>query len=309
MSVKSEIRQEFVDLGESMKNYVVAAVSTIIVLIIAVAIIASQVFMSTMGFRLSWIIAAAAIMVISIFVTFGFYLSFISRLGKAGRVSGYPDLMTAHNYYLGAIIVGIVGVLLIIFVPLGSLMTFMSTTMPTPRMVLDVVVPIVVGAVLIGLVPAILNILGAFRLNAWANWYAFSHGASFTAKRIYDGSNLIKWGAIVTIIPMVSIVGAIMSFVGFYQTGAGFVSEFERATVPSEQVRREVVTAPMPMGTQTTQEGTKNIPFVTPSVAPNVVPTVAPTSTPSPLVRFCGKCGSRVETDNARFCVTCGSSL
>ncbi len=297
MSVKSEPRQEFVELGISMKNYVIAAVSTVLVSVVGAAIIAYLVLTPAIGFRIGGIAIGATFIVISLLVTFGFYVSYVSRLGKVARTSQHLDLTAAHNYYLAGIIVGVIGVLVIIFVPLGSMMNFMSIPTPTPAMIADIAVPIIVAAILVGLVPAILNILGAFRLNAWANWYAFSHGTSYSARRIYDGSNVMKWGSIVTLIPMVSIAGGIMSFVGFYLTGSGLVSEFERETVISEPKRQEVISPPIQPVTSATAEGPKSI------------PTIPPNSTVSPLIRFCGKCGTKIEVDNARFCVACGSSL
>lgn len=294
MSIYLENRQIFADLGKRMRNYALSVVIFAGISLLLVAILISLAFNLHFGRIWGFGIGMLVSMIILGIGVFVFYIQFIIGLGKTAHATNQPDLQRSYKCYMWAIITTIIGVVLIIILVFSLMFMMMIQYSPSENQLygdmyqaMAPLIGLVIVIVIVALVPVILQIMAAMSLYAWGDVYASQLPASYHARTIKHGGDLIKWGAILSIIPYVGFISSILEIVGFYQMGNGLMKEFS-GNLPSISPTAYVTTTDLPA--QPTQI-VKELP-----ISPN-----APSG-----AKFCMYCGVSFPVSDPHFCPQCG---
>lgn len=121
-------------------------------------------------------------------------VQFISSLYRCAQLTGDPNLNEAHKMEKYALFLSILcivfGLVLILFLWIGLLLI---------------------------IVPFILKIISSISIEKWS--HVFDNTQSYAVNDITKNAELIKIGAILSIVPFINIIGSIVYFVGVHKMG------------------------------------------------------------------------------------------
>ncbi|TFH30211.1 MAG: hypothetical protein E4G98_02480, partial [Promethearchaeota archaeon] len=152
------------------------------------------------------------------------YIQYLLRLKSAAEIVGDPNLQDHYKNELRVIIVGvaavIVGIIMVFSFLQGMLANF--STMGTEysseleSSIISLLMRIflwilILGA--LGILSLIFSILSVIKLDDWAEGLLHQYGPNMGT--IKEGTNLVKWGRIAAVIPIVNYIAPIIMLVGY----------------------------------------------------------------------------------------------
>lgn len=307
------VREAFFNLGKAMRTYVLTiflgGLLTIIVSVGSIMSLVDSIYSDNMP-SFSLLLLPLIFIFLYIVAVFVLYCLFLSNLGKVSKLTGIPQLQKAYTYYLWAFLSGfiVVGVIFLLFFglfasTLNSIFSdYSGSSDSLMGMFMGSFMIYVILIVVAVLVPTILKIIGVLAFSDWAVYSHQSNSLSPFIRQVKEGSDLMKWGTILSIVPFVSSIAELLELIGFFQVGSNLMKEYGPQTNPNP-VQFQSYGSP-PQDYQQTQRISSNY-----SPYPSSIPTSSPTQTTK--IRFCPHCGGNLENlgGNPRFCPSCGRNL
>ncbi len=246
-----------------------------------------------MGYIMVQSIMSLVISATSIYM-FVRYILYLVRLKSVAEIVGDPNLQDHYKNEIRAIIVSVVTSIvaaITVFVLIRELLVFieemdvidssnveefnsamMSFVMKSMMWIL------ILGA--LGIITLIFRIISAMKLDEWAEGLQAQFG--FSMRAIKEGTNLIKWGRIAVVIPLLNYFAGIIFMVGMTKAGNAIKTQFG--------------------------EGGGN---AISGMGGSLETSYMPSETFRPMGEFgrCPFCGSPIPDQDAGFCGMCGKKL
>lgn len=294
----------YYNLGQAMKNYVIAILVScglgivgIVITLFMSPFITSEIheLSSSTGIQ---IIPLAAITGLFNFVWIGLliyilvsYLQFLSSLKEIGSQLGDTNLQKTYKMEIGAIIsCVIIGVLVLTsFIPLSQSFSYDSASFNASGFV-SMFLLIFLG----GFVVYIFQIMSAVYLDRWGQYLRYAE-PNITTNSIAEGIAFMKWGHILN--PFISGIGEIFYLVGMWKTGQNLrkYSSINNSRDANQYVAYEL--NPSVHGRISDPNARIYRPLQT-------------HTTPTPQQHyFCSNCGSKITPPESKFCQNCGNKL
>ncbi|MHA1618301.1 MAG: hypothetical protein ACTSVZ_03400 [Promethearchaeota archaeon] len=248
-----------------------------------------------MGFVVGQVLTSIIVSAVSIYMLVR-YIQYLMRLKSAAEIVQDPNLQAHYKNEIRAIIVSvstsIVAVIMIFILiqqfianinELDGMETMseaeFSSTMLSMLMPLMLWLLIVVA---LGILTLIFRIISVLKLDEWAE--GLQHYFGPTMRPIKEGTNLIKWGRIAVVIPILNYVAGIIFLVGLTKAGKAIQTQFG--------------------------DGAGNSPGLA-GMGGSLETSYMPSETFRPTVdsNKCPFCGAPIPEQGAGFCAMCGKKL
>ncbi|MHA1745907.1 MAG: hypothetical protein ACTSWW_07895 [Promethearchaeota archaeon] len=224
------------------------------------------------------------------------YFQFISRLKTAKDETQDYHLQRAYKMELYGFIISLALPIIIPIFFVLLLVPIFAGSYADPFAIIGVIMLILLAIIVIALIPVILQIVAGIALADWAEALSMQQPENYPLRKISDGVKNIKLGRILTVIPMVNILGPFVVVYGFWTGGKAIMNVYGggSGSTPSQ---------PFDMGQQTTAPyGQPQGGYGAPSMPSHV--TTAPRSS-----NICPYCGTPKANPDASFCSVCGKEM
>lgn len=239
------------------------------------------------------------------------YIQYLMRLKEACNASQNPKLLGHYKYEIRVLILSIIFPVVAIialftaFFPLTTNISLMIQPIyvTEPDMIQTMygfmigIIILILLLVVFAIVIFIFRILSVLRLDEWAEELQLQSPVSMTA--IKEGTNLIKWGVIIAIIPFLSSFSTIVLLIGYTKAGNAIANTF---------AAQDIAIGSGPSFTSYTTPST-------PTFGTTSMPNAGQTYTRSPPrtkplgSNLCPFCGAPLPSEDAKFCGTCGNAV
>jgi hypothetical protein len=253
----------------------------------------SDLILGLLGSMIVFIVIASAIGI----YTLVRYIQFMMRLNTAKNDTQDYHLQRAYKMELYAIIITLtLPILLPIFFVLFFLPIFEGGYVD-PFAAIGTIMLLALVILIVALIPIILQIVAGIALANWAENLSMQTPENYALRKISDGVNNIKLGRILSVIPMVNILGPFVVTYGFWTGGKAIMNVYGggRGSTPSQTSDMGQQQTPPPYGQPQGNYGAS-------SVSSHV--TTAPRSS-----NFCQYCGTPKANPDASFCSVCGKEM
>ncbi|WP_457556979.1 hypothetical protein [Candidatus Harpocratesius sp.] len=259
------------------------------------------------------VIAGIFLMIGVIIFLFVRYIQYLIQLKETCTVSENPKLLGHYKNEIRALILNILSPFIIIiafftiFIPFATNLLAMiqpiyiymgdpDMSQPMYGFAISILIFFLLFVIFL-IVLVTFKILSALRLDEWAEELQAQFGESMTL--IKNGTNLIKWGVIISIIPFLNSISTIVILIGYTNTSSAIVNTF--ATENFAMGSRPMVSSNTTHSPHTSGETTM----------PNSGQTYSRSSTAVKQLGYnlCPFCGAPLPSDDAKFCGTCGNAV
>ncbi len=223
------------------------------------------------------------------------YIQFMMRLKTAKDDTQDYNLQRAYKMELYAILIALS---LPILIPLFLVLLFVpmfAGSSADPYAAIGGFMLFLLFLVVIILIPVILQIIAGSALATWAENLSMQQPENYPLRKISDGVKNIKLGRILSVIPMVNVVGPFVVIYGFWTGGKAIMNVYGGGAGSSSQVFDMGQPTSIPYGQPQEEYGA-------PSMPSHV--TIAPRSSD-----FCQYCGTPKANPDAQFCSVCGKEM
>ncbi|MHA1777705.1 MAG: hypothetical protein DRO88_00840 [Promethearchaeia archaeon] len=249
------------------------------------------------------------------------YIQYLLRLKEATDISQSTNLQQHYKFEIWSLILSIVLPIIAViavlglFVPLVLNSTYISinpvfqlflavnasVTQASYTSFLGIMILILIILLIFGILLFVFRVLSVLRLDDWASELLAQYGPNMA--EIKEGTNLIKWGVIIAIIPIASSVSTIVTLIGFTKAGKAIENTFAGGGFSSgSEFASYTSPAPGTLGTSGTPSG--------PNASGTTIPSTSlPQTNGAPLELRCPYCGALIPSKDAKFCGVCGNAL
>lgn len=215
------------------------------------------------------------------------YFQFISRLKTAKDETQDYQLQRAYKMELSGFIISLTLPIIIPIFFVLLLVPVFGGSYADPYAIIGAIMLLFLAIIVIALIPIILQIVAGIAFANWAEALSMQQPENYPLRKISDGVKNIKLGRILSVIPMVNILGPYVVIYGFWTGGKAIMNVYGgNASTPQT----------------TTQYGQTQGAYGAPSMPSHV--TIAPRSSD-----FCQYCGTPKANPDAQFCSVCGKEM
>src|SRR6056297_2265002 len=170
-----------------------------------------------------WVTAFLSFLIFPPIVFLIKYFGYISKLGKVKDATGDPDLERSYKMELGSLLLQIFGPIIAIAVIFSMLSGFSIDLFLSGAGFTYIVILLVLAVSL----PFILKIMALSSLRDWAsNTLGRGGNYDYASQEIIKGTKSMKTGAILSVIPLLNIIGTIIYYVKMKKVGKALINKF-----------------------------------------------------------------------------------
>ncbi len=299
-----QIADIYNNLGQSMKNYVLATIIVIGIGILGSFFTATSsnvvVYSEELGRSIEYglIVSPLAftgifdIVMVGVIVFLAIrYFQYLSNLKEAGNQLGDSNLQKSFQMEIGGLISAIIfGIIIVVSISPILMSIVDNPTSFAMNQLMSMISLILFGMFII----YVFQIIGVIYLDRWGQHLRHLE-LNFIANPIAQGISLMKWGRILN--PILGGIGEILYLVGMMKSGKKLISypsleNSGRVNNPIRNFNYPPSHSPYPNPNNQTYRPTQ--PIQTPSGRPD---------------QFCSACGTKMSHPQSRFCENCGKKL
>ncbi|MCK5345138.1 MAG: hypothetical protein KAR20_17130 [Candidatus Heimdallarchaeota archaeon] len=235
-----------------------------------------------------FILVLACAMGIFVFVR---YIQFMMSLKRAGEDTRDSHLQQAFKLELSAMIATIVAYVFLVVLITFFYFPFIEQVMYEADEFLRLMLLFYLGVGILVLIPIVLQITSGINFAKWAETLSMQQPSNYLLHKMADSVKYIKWGRILSVIPMVYALGPFVVIYGFWTGGKAIMDVYTpRGGVNTLNVHAPPLTSYEHSQSQGDYGG----------------PTLRPVNTRSDV---CVYCGAPKANPDAAFCAVCGKEL